>query len=238
MRDAAVGFHCPECVAAAWPTATVLHHLQGERGLVTKTLIGINVLLLVVAAVTAGANAADSLAGDATTPLHAWGGVIGRSGDDTGPAIGLAAGEYWRLFTATFLHFGALHLGLNTVLLWELGQYLERLLGPSRFLALYLTSGIAGGVAEYVSQPPGSITVGASGAAFGVVAALVVINYRLGVTAGSGLLAVLIVINLPTAFFVPHISLAGYLGGLATGGLVAFGFAYGSGEVDPGAPAG
>jgi membrane associated rhomboid family serine protease len=197
--------------------------LAGQHGNVTKALIGVNALVLVLAAATAGVNAAGSLRGGAT-PLHIWGAVIGLArASDTGPVIGVATGEYWRLFTAMFLHFGVIHLLLNMWALWILGQYLERTLGPARFLALYLISGLGGSVAAYVFQP-GALTAGASGAIFGMFAALFVINRKLGRDNRSVIF--LIVINLSMVLFIPNISLAGHVGGLLTGGLVALGFAY------------
>jgi membrane associated rhomboid family serine protease len=228
MRDAAVGFHCPECVAQARRSARVPRTvfggtLAGHDGNVTKILIGANVAVMLLAAATAGVNAANALVGSAT-PLHIWGAVVGlgRVGE-TGPVIGVATGEYWRLFTAMFLQFGVIHLLFNMWALWLLGQHLEQVLGPARFLALYLISGIGGNVAAYVFQPF-ALTAGASGAIFGLFAALFVVNRRLG-RDNRGLI-MLIVINLLMVFVIPRISLAGHAGGLITGGLVMLGFAY------------
>lgn len=227
MRDAAVGFHCPECVAEARRTVRVPRTafggtLAGQYGKVTKALIGINAVVFVAAAVTAKANAANSLMRGGS-PLHYWGGVFGLAQTNDGSLIGIAAGEYWRLFTAMFLHFGLLHLLFNMWALWILGQYLERALGPARFLALYLIAGLGGSVAAYVFQP-GSLTAGASGAIFGLFAALFVVNRKLGQDNRSVIF--LIVINLSMGLVIPGISLAGHVGGLLTGALVALGFAY------------
>jgi membrane associated rhomboid family serine protease len=228
MRDAAVGFHCPECVAEARRTARVPRTafggtLAGQHGNVTKALVGMNTVVLLLAAATAGANAAGSLRGGAT-PLHIWGAVVGlaRLGDN-GALFGVATGEYWRLLTAMFLHFGVVHLLLNMWALWILGQYLERALGPARFLALYLIAGLGGSVAAYVFQPF-ALTAGASGAIFGLFAALFVVNRRLG--RDNRAVIFLIVANLSMVLFIPNISLVGHVGGLLTGGLVALGFAY------------
>ena len=227
MRDAAVGFHCPECVAEARRTVRVPRTafggtLAGQYGKVTKALIGINAVVLVLAAATAKANAANSLMGG-RTPLHVWGGVFGLDQMSDGSLIGIATGEYWRLFTAMFLHFGLIHLLFNMWALWILGQYLERALGPARFLALYLIAGLGGSVAAYVFQP-NALTAGASGAIFGLFAALFVVNRKLGQDNRSVIF--LIVINLSMGLVIPGISLAGHVGGLVTGALVALGFAY------------
>jgi membrane associated rhomboid family serine protease len=228
MRDAAVGFHCPECVADGRRTMRAARtvfggSLAGHDGTATKVLIGINIAVMLLAAATAGVNAAGALTG-ARTVLHEWGAVLGagllREG---GPPHGVAFGEYWRLVTAMFLHYGLLHLLVNMWALWVLGPHLERTLGSARFLALYLIAGIGGDVAAYVFQPF-SLTAGASGAIFGLFAALFVVNRRLG--RDNGGVITLIVINLLMVFIVPNISLAGHVGGLVTGGSVMLGFAY------------
>jgi membrane associated rhomboid family serine protease len=228
MRTASVGFQCPECVAEGRRTVraprTAFGGSQaGQHGYVTITLIGLNVL---VALVSMGAAGASALGGGGLvggiTPLHAWGSVIGlaRYHDQV---IGIATGEYWRLFTAMFLHFGLLHLLVNMWALWILGRYLERALGPARFLALYLIAGLGGSVAAYLVSP-NSFTAGASGAIFGLFAALFVVNRKLGMD-NRGVIG-LIAINLALGLFIPNISMAGHVGGLVIGGLVALGFAY------------
>ncbi len=228
MREAAVGHHCPECVAEARRTTRAARTIfggtmAGHDGVVTKALIGVNVAVMLLAAATAGVNVAGALMGGRTL-LHEWGAVLGAGlFSESGPPHGVAFGEYWRLVTAMFLHYGLIHLFLNMWALWLLGPYLERTLGSARFLALYLIAGIGGNVAAYVFQPY-SLTAGASGAIFGLFAALFVINRRLG-RDNSGVIT-LLVINLLMVFVIPSISLAGHVGGLITGGLVMLGFAY------------
>ncbi len=91
-------------------------------------------------------------------------------GANFGPAT--KDGEWWRLATAMFLHFGLLHLAINMVALVEAGRFVERFLGPARFLLLYLGSGLAGNLLSLVMQGDRGISGGASGAVFGVYAAL------------------------------------------------------------------
>lgn len=229
MRDAAVGFHCPECVAEGRrtvrkPRTAFGGSHAGQHGYVTRSLVGINVAVTLLSLVVAGSNQIGTALQGAATPLHFWGAVIGlaRIGE-SGPVIGIATGEYWRLLTAMFLHYGLVHLLVNMWALWVLGRYLEQALGPIRFLTLYLIAGLGGSVAAYMFQPQ-SLTAGASGAIFGLFATLFVINRRLGLD-NRGVIF-LIVINLSMVLFVPRISLVGHLGGLIIGGLVAFGFAY------------
>jgi membrane associated rhomboid family serine protease len=133
-----------------------------------------------------------------------------------GPAV--KDGDWWRLITAMFLHAGILHIGLNMLALVWLGGPVERYLGPFRYLALYFVSGLAGSAGALVVSP-NSITVGASGAIFGILGALLIIEYQAtGSLAGQAMS--LIVINLIFSFTFSNISIGGHVGGLI-GGILA-----------------
>jgi membrane associated rhomboid family serine protease len=125
-----------------------------------------------------------------------------------------------------FIHYGLLHLLLNMWALWILGRNLEVALGPVRFLALYLIAGIGGNVAAYLFAP-GSLTAGASGAIFGLMAAFFIVLRRL--RRDTSFLMPVLIANVVLTFAVPSISIAGHLGGLVTGGLVGAILAYASG---------
>jgi membrane associated rhomboid family serine protease len=116
-----------------------------------------------------------------------------------------------------------LHLLLNMWALWVLGRQLEAVLGRGRFLALYLLSGIGGNVAAYIFSP-GAYSAGASTALFGLFAAYAIIVRRLGGSLASVL--PILAINLFLTFTIPGLSVAGHLGGLVTGAIVAAGLAY------------
>lgn len=234
MHDAAVGHHCPECVAEGRrtqrPARTVFGGTaDGHRLTVTKTLIGINIAVALLAAVIGGGRA---LAGGGwggllggSTDLHQWGALLGyASYEQFGPSHGVAAGEYYRLFTSMFLHYGILHLALNMWALWVVGGALEPLLGRARFLALYLVGGLGGSVAAYLFTTPDTLTAGASGAVFGLFAAFFILLRRLG--RDTSMITTIIAINLILTFTVSGISIAGHLGGLVTGALVAAALAY------------
>jgi membrane associated rhomboid family serine protease len=137
---------------------------------------------------------------------------------------GIAEGEYYRLFTAMFLQYGLLHLAMNMWALWVLGRVLEGVLGPARFLALYLAAGLGGNVAAYLFSQPEVRTAGASGAIFGLFAALFIVLRKMG--RDTSAVVPILVINLVFTFTVANISKAGHLGGLITGALVAIGVAY------------
>jgi len=124
----------------------------------------------------------------------------------------------WRLLTAVFVHGGFIHLALNMLALWMLGQGLEPMLGRARFLALYLISGFGGSVMVAVLAPT-TATVGASGAIFGLMAALLIIGRHIG----ANVVGILIVlgVNFAVGFVFGGIAWQAHLGGAIVGALVA-----------------
>jgi membrane associated rhomboid family serine protease len=235
MNEASVGHQCPECIAegkrSQRPARTAFGGVRaGREGIATRVLIGINVAVMAVSAILGGATA---LAGNggwfglmgSQTPLTRWGEVLGYAPYVLGgDPHGIAAGEWWRLVTAMFLHYGLLHLALNMWLLWQLGRYLEAQLGTARFLALYLLAGLGGNVAAYLFTPQNQPAAGASTAIFGLFLAMIVVNRRLKRDISQ--LIPLLVVNLLFTFAVPNVSIAGHLGGLIVGGAVALVIAY------------
>jgi membrane associated rhomboid family serine protease len=131
-----------------------------------------------------------------------------------GPAV--QNGDWWRLITSAFLHGGVLHIAFNMLALWWLGAPVERAIGSVRYLGVYLASGLAGSAGALIADPR-SITVGASGAIFGLLGAGLVLEWRAtGSLAGNYL--TLIVINLAISFAPGlHISYGGHIGGLLGG---------------------
>jgi membrane associated rhomboid family serine protease len=235
MREASVGHQCPECVAdgrrTQRPARTAFGGGRaGQLGYVTKTLIAINVIMMVASIISArGGDAAFGggwgglLGGD--TPLTNWGSVLGYALYGAPPELhGIAAGEYYRLFTAMFLHFGILHVALNMWALWILGRSLEAALGPLRFAVLYVLAGLGGNVLAYLLASPGVTTAGASTAIFGLFAAIFIVMRRLGRDTSS--IIPILVINLVFTFTVPGISWQGHIGGMIIGGVVAAIMAY------------
>jgi membrane associated rhomboid family serine protease len=241
MNEAAVGHQCPECVAEGRRTQRSARtmfggSLAGQRGYVTITLIAINVIMLIISAASAkgqglfGGGFGGLLGG--STPLTDWGSVQGLQGMCVGACTGghaeffvptgVANGEYYRLVTQMFLHYGPLHLLMNMWALWILGRQLEAALGPVRFATVYLAAGLGGGVAAYVFSPS-SATAGASGAILGLFGALLVVMRRLGRDLSQVIPSLVFIFLLSLA---PGISLAGHVGGFLTGGIVAAAIAY------------
>ncbi len=223
MREAAVGFQCPECVA------------EGNRGVrhaVPRTVIGARAsgsAVPVVSYTLIGACVLAYLA-----ELASWRVVwefmmLGRGLMPDGTFGGVAEGEWYRLFTRMFLHqrggtFGITHILFNMWALYAVGPALEQVLGRWRFLALYVLSGLGGSVLLYLVGAPSAAAVGASGAIFGLFGAFFVIGRKLGGPIGP--IVVLLVINLVITFSVPGISWEGHVGGLVVGAALAAAYAY------------
>jgi membrane associated rhomboid family serine protease len=196
------------------------------EGYVTKVLLFLNVAVFLVSLTMGGF----AILGGGATELHIWGAVNGPGYVVSGGqeillgAPGIDQGAFWRLITAMFLHYGILHLLLNMYALWMLGQALEADLGPIRFAALYLLSGLGGNVACYVFSPT-TLAAGASTAIYGLFAAYFVVLRRLGRDAAS--VIPVIIINVVFTFaFAADISIAGHMGGLVTGAICGLGLAY------------
>ena len=133
----------------------------------------------------------------------------------------LATVEPWRMLTAGFVHdwSGPMHILFNSYAIWLFGRALEPMLGPLRFLVLYLTSIFGGSVAVLWLSDPQIPVVGASGALFGLMAAYFVVIRTLGGNATQ--LFILIAINFALGFIVSGISWQGHLGGMVTGLVIA-----------------
>jgi membrane associated rhomboid family serine protease len=197
MRPAAVGIQCPEC-AGGGSRFSLPKLYAGSQPVATITLIAINVVVFLL-----------ERGGDSSS-------YVFRKGALTG--VGVANGEWWRVGTAAFLHANALHILFNMYALWLLGRALERYIGTARFLAIYVVSGISGSAGALLLTNPNAATVGASGAIFGLMGALFVLERR-GVPLIGPILPVLL-INLVISLAYPGISIGGHIGGLV-GGLLA-----------------
>jgi membrane associated rhomboid family serine protease len=208
MTPAPVGIRCPEHSGKPQGVAKVARTVQrvGGRetglGLVTRALIGINVAVYLL-----------ELAGGAG--VTASSGTVYEHGVLFGPYV--EHGDWWRLLTAAFLHYGPIHLAMNMAGLYFVGTPLEYVLGRWRFLSLYLVSGLAGSAGALVNRPLAA-TVGASGAIFGILGAAFILERR-GNYVFGGQAAGLILINLLFTFVVPNIAIGGHIGGLIGGGI-------------------
>lgn len=227
---------CPACTQAlaqlpAEPRPTVSQRIAQDGSYVTLALLAANVVLFLYSVLTSGdigaalgGQGVGSLLGG-NTPLMNDLAVIGEVplGNGQVVGVGVANGEYYRLFTAMFMHFGLLHLAMNMWALWILGRVLEMAFGHRRFLTLYVLCGLGGNVAAYVFQPE-ALSAGASTAIFGLFSALFLALRSQGHSTRA--VVPIIVLNLIFTFSVPGISIAGHLGGFITGAVVGGGIAY------------
>ena len=130
-------------------------------------------------------------------------------------------GEYYRLITSGFLHYSIFHIGMNMLLLFQLGQLLEPAIGRVRFSLIYFASLLAGSFGAIILQPNG-LTGGASGAVFGLMAAAAVGLHRRGVNVFQTGIGTILILNLVITFTIPGISVGGHLGGAIAGALCGF----------------
>jgi membrane associated rhomboid family serine protease len=177
---------------------------EGTGAVATKILIGIAVAVYLLQIAQAGNG-------------NGRGGWIWNNGYLVGAAV--ADGEWWRLVTAGFLHASPIHLLFNMLMLWWFGTALESLLGRVRFVGIYVVSTLAGSAGALLLTQPNEITVGASGAVFGILGAGLILERRQIMVFGGGAMAV-VLFNLLLSFLIPGISIGGHLGGLA-GGMVS-----------------
>lgn len=203
MREAPVGFQCPECVRAGRvPTRTTVGaRTRSDTPVVTWLLIAANIAAFLYEQ------------SSATVQLRFW---------DYGPAI-THNDQYYRLVTSMFLHVSWWHIAMNMYALYLLGPFVERIVGPLRFLGLYFAAGIAGSVLAF-TLAYAAPSEGASGAIYGLFAAMWVFGRRSRIDTSR--ITAVIVLNLVLSFAIPRISWQGHLGGLAAGALIAYVYAY------------
>ena len=201
----AVGVHCVDCARRNASSRRGVSSLLGGRAitdaLVTKGLViaCVTIYLVQMALPSLGAQFAFV------------------------PAV--ASSQPWRFMTTAFLHASLMHLAFNMWALWVLGSALEPILGRWRFAALCALSALGGSTMIYWLASPTApaswltSTVGASGAVFGLFAALFIIQRRFG--RDTRAIVGLLVLNLAISFIGANISWQGHLGGLVTGAIVA-----------------
>ncbi len=206
MVQAPVGFQCPECVAEGrrrtreWSTASPIR--------VTQALAAINVVVFLIVSVYTGSL---SLWGGGVTEVHLDFALHARFVDN---------GEWWRLFTSAFLHYGLLHMGMNVLILVFLGRMLEPAMGGPRLLLLYGVS-LTGGALGALLVEPNAYTAGASGAVFGLAGAVVIAERASGMRWRDSGILMFLVINIVFSLLWPRVSIGGHLGGMFVGALAA-----------------
>lgn len=223
LREASVGYQCVDCVAEGSKSVRPARTMSGARAgrragpmVVVPVLIVLNVLVFVVTAIQA-----QSITENQRSGLFLDGTLI--------PGL-VANGDYWRLITAGFLHFGnyggygPVHLIFNMFALYVLGRDLEVALGRIRFTTVYLLSLLGGSAAVMLFDEPTSSVAGASGAIYGLFGGIAVVVIRAKMNPTPVL--VLLGINIFLSVALPGISLYGHLGGLVAGALTTVALVY------------
>jgi membrane associated rhomboid family serine protease len=203
MTPTPVGMRCPECSRERTKVRTARTIRSSSDPIVTYTLIAINVIVFL----TEG--------GTGASLSNGGGGTLFTKGVLYGPFISQGH-EYWRLLSAGFLHDGFLHLLFNMMFLYFMGPALEQMIGRLAFVAVYFTSLLAGSFGALLLQP-GYPTVGASGAAFGVLGALIVVARARGIPIWQSGLGITLAINVVFSLSFRQISIGAHLGGLLAG---------------------
>ncbi|HET8894111.1 MAG TPA: rhomboid family intramembrane serine protease [Gaiellaceae bacterium] len=216
MAVAPVGLRCPDHAGASGrkrirgprPIVQAQRQLGSTVAPVTKALIAINVAIYLIGAVQGHGG------------LNNPGGSLYAKLWLDGPQV--ADGGWWRLITAAFLHANLIHIGFNMLALWWFGAPVEQYLGRVRFIGLYVAAGLAGSAGALLQTP--GVTVGASGAIFGILGAMLILEWQATGRLGGNAMT-LIVINLVFSFTFSNISWGGHVGGLIGGIISTLAFA-------------
>ncbi len=208
MISAPVGFQCPECVAAG-RVAVPKTRFGGSFNTVPQVTRWILITCVSIFALEL-----------------LLGGTLGFALNFGMIPIAISQGEWWRLITSTLLHGSILHLLFNMYALYWLGPQLERTLGYLRFGTLYLLAALGGSVASYWFSPVNTVSVGASGAIFGLITATIVIGRKSNADVSQ--LLILLGINVVIGFAQPGIDWRAHFGGAVIGAAVAFTFTKGT----------
>jgi len=203
LHQAAVGSQCWECIRAARPPTKerVRRSIAGRPIIATQILIGLNVVAFLA---SNGAN-------DSNTNAQ-----INRFQQNT---FAIAHGDWWRLITSGFIHYGIGHIAFNMLALYFIGIVLEPGVGPWRLSAIYFASLLAGSLGAMLAQP-NAASAGASGAVFGIGAAATVIMARRGVRFWDTGFGPLLAINLAFDLFLTNVSIGAHIGGAIGGALI------------------
>jgi membrane associated rhomboid family serine protease len=215
MTTTPVGMRCPDCAKQRTKVVRMREMPTGPQ--VTYALIAINVIAFLAEGRLTGGS------GGGAGNLFNRGALLG-SGIESGPAghgltyVGVAYGQWWRIVTGGFLHVNLIHIGFNMYLLYLLGQILEPALGSVRFAVLYFVSLLTGSLVALLVSPH-ELTVGASGAVFGLMAAVLLEARARQIPELQRWVTGLIVFNLAFSFLFAGISWGGHVGGLIGGAL-------------------
>jgi membrane associated rhomboid family serine protease len=206
MTVTPVGMRCPECARDRTQVKRLSTGLRTGVAPATYVLIAINVIAFIAEIGTGGT-------------ISSGGGSIYRDGGLFGPAV--AHGDWYRIVTSGFLHGGLWHLAFNMIALYFLGSLLEPGIGTPRFLAVYFVSLLAGSFGALLLSPD-ALTVGASGAVFGLLSTAFIFARHRGLEQIAGQIGFFIILNIVFTISSSYVSVGAHLGGLVAGILCGF----------------
>ena len=226
MTSTPVGMRCPDCARQRTRVASAAAiGAKGGEPIATYALLALNVIVF-LAEVLSGGGGAASVEGGGNLLLD--GGTCGNAVSDGGPCaiegVGVVVsdgGELFRLITGGFLHAGPFHILLNMFALYVLGTLIEPIIGTARFLGIYFAALLLGSFGALLMTDPTQVTIGASGAIYGLMAAAFVIARHRGIDGIASQIGLFVVLNLVFTFSVPGISIGGHIGGLIGGAIAA-----------------
>lgn len=185
-----------------------------DKPFITIGIIAINVIMYAVTAYLSFAYASGSIFNSDTDVLILLGAKVNEL---------IASGQYYRLISCMFLHGGLVHLGVNMYSLHAIGPMVEKVYGRAKYIIIYLFAGICASIFSYLFST--SVSIGASGAIFGTLGAVLVFAIKSKGKAGSGFIRSIlsvIFINIFIGATLPNIDNFAHIGGLIGGMLIAF----------------
>ena len=202
MRSASIGYQCPSCASDSTPVIKGINRnrfIPSQKNTQVTKFLSISLLVVYVF---------QFLLGDVLIANFAL----------FAPSV--TNGQWWLLITAGFLHGSIIHLLFNVYILWVLGAQLENIVGKNKFIIIYFGSLLGGSLASYLFSPFGSYSIGASGAIFGFMGAMLVVGRKRNLDISQ--ITTLVVINVVIGFVLSGIDWRAHLGGLAVGALITW----------------
>ena len=202
MRSASIGYQCPSCASDSTPVIKGINRnrfIPSQKNTQVTKFLSISLLVAYVF---------QFLLGDVLIANFAL----------FAPSV--ANGQWWLLITAGFLHGSIFHLLFNVYILWVIGSQLESIVGKTKFVVIYFVSLLGGSFASHLFSPSGSYSIGASGAIFGLMGAMLVVGRKRNLDISQ--ITTLVVINVVIGFVLSGIDWRAHLGGLAAGAFITW----------------
>jgi membrane associated rhomboid family serine protease len=202
MRSASIGYQCPTCASDSTPVIKGINRnrfIPNQKNTPVTKFLSTSLIVVYVA---------QFLLGDVLIANFAL----------FAPSV--ANGQWWLLITAGFLHGSIFHLLFNGYILWVIGSQLESIVGKINFVIIYFVSLLGGSFASYLFSPFGSYSIGASGAIFGLMGAMLVVGRKRNLDISQ--ITTLVAINVVIGFVLSGIDWRAHLGGLATGAFITW----------------